>query len=81
MKAVKRLLKDISSNFKSMLVTSYYCHHFYHSKIKKSTVLLESRNGLDIAGNIFYIMKELSSENYGSKKIYLSPSSQPANRK
>ena len=42
---------------KSVSATSYYCHHFYHSKIKKNTVLFESRNGAELASNIFYLIK------------------------
>jgi len=71
-KKLKKLANKGKKAFSAALKTSYYCHFFYHSKIKKNTVLFESRNGLDVAGNIFYLLKELKSGDYGAKKVYLS---------
>ena len=71
-KKLKKLAVKGKKAFSAALKTSYYCHFFYHSKIKKNTVLFESRNGLDVAGNIFYLLKELKSGEYGAKKVYLS---------
>ena len=71
-KKLKKLAKKGKKAFFAALKTSYYCHFFYHSKIKKNTVLFESRNGLDVAGNIFYLLKELKSGDWGVKKVYLS---------
>ena len=71
-KKLKGLVKKGKKAIASTLKTSWYCHFFYRSKIKKDTVIFESRNGLDVAGNIFYLLKELQSGNYGTKKVYLS---------
>ncbi len=71
-KKLKKLAKKGKKAFFAALKTSYYCHFFYHSKIKKNTVLFESRNGLDVAGNIFYLLKELKSGDWSAKKVYLS---------
>ncbi len=70
--SAKKLLKKGIKLLKSSLVTSYYCHYFYKSKIKNNMVFFESRNGLDVAGNIFYLLKELQNGEYGNFKAYLS---------
>lgn len=69
---IKKLLSEVKNNFKPTLLTSYYTAFYYNSKIRENTVLLESRNGLDVAGNIFYLIQELCQGDYGVKKIYLS---------
>ena len=71
-KKLKKLVKKGKKALAAALKTSYYCHFFYRCKIKKNTVIFESRNGLDVAGNIFYLLKELRSGNYGEKRVYLS---------
>ncbi len=71
-KKLKKLAKKGKKALASALKTSYYCHFFYHAKIKKNTVIFESRNGLDVAGNIFYLLKELKSGDWSEKKVYLS---------
>lgn len=72
MRKIKKLLGEVKKNLKPTLLTSYYAHFYYRSKICKNTYLFESRNGLDVAGNIFYLMKELCEGDYGKKIIYLS---------
>ncbi|MEE1279955.1 MAG: CDP-glycerol glycerophosphotransferase family protein [Oscillospiraceae bacterium] len=72
MRKIKKLLREVKKNLKPTLLTSYYAHFYYRSKIRQKTVLLESRNGLDVAGNIFYLMQELCRGDYGIKKVYLS---------
>ncbi len=72
MHKIKKLLSEIKKNFKPTLLTSYYAFFYYKSKIKPKTVLFESRNGLDLAGNIFYLLKEITRGDYKAKRIYLS---------
>lgn len=43
----------------------------YYSSIDKKLVYLESRDGEDFTGNIFRIVEELSTGNYGYLKIYV----------
>ena len=69
---IKKLLGNVNKSVKPTLLTSYYAAYYYNSKIKSDAVLFESRNGLDVAGNIFYLMQELCCGDYGIKKIYLS---------
>lgn len=42
---------------------------YYNEKLDDDLIYFESRNGLDFAGNIFRIVEELSSGNYGDFKI------------
>ena len=69
---IKGKLKKHIPLLKSVSETSYYCHFLYRAKIKKNTVLFESRNGAELASNIFYLIKEMQSGNYGVKKVYLT---------
>ncbi len=69
---IKNLLGDAKKTVSECLSTANYCHHLYNCKLSKNNVLLESRNGLDLAGNIFYLLKEITSGDYPVGKIYLS---------
>ena len=46
--------------------------YYKNLKINEKLIFLESKNGDDIAGNIFYILKELSKKEYSEYKIVLS---------
>lgn len=59
----KKEKKNIISN--SSIYSNYY------SKIDENLVYLESREGHDFTGNIFRIVEELSTGNYGNLKIYV----------
>lgn len=55
---------------------SYYIHSVYASNLKKTIkskwVLLDSKNGTDIAGNIFRIMLEINKPEYSFKNnVYI----------
>lgn len=69
---LRKILGEIKKNFKPAILTSFYSFYYYHSKINDKEVLFESRNGLDVAGNIFYLMREFCSGGYVRKKVYLS---------
>ena len=43
---------------------------YYNDKIYENIIYLESRNGQDFTGNIFRIVEEISSGDYGNFKIY-----------
>ena len=80
MKKLKRLFKKVMKIFKKAFLTGYYYFNFEHNKIKQNDVLFESRNGLDIAGNIFRLLQEICSGNYRTKNIYLSVCSDTISR-
>lgn len=72
MQLFKKNLKQLKSRLKFHIEMSYYCH-FYYGKIKKNYVLLESRNGAELAGNIFRIIEELALKpEYEHLKLFLS---------
>ena len=54
---IKKLVKKAVKILKKAILNGYYCFFYYHKKINKKRVLFESRNGLDVAGNIFYLLK------------------------
>ena len=53
-------VKRIVNKLKSRLWFSIYYNIYQKSKLNKNMVFLESRNGSDMAGNILYIARELS---------------------
>lgn len=55
----------IADAYKNGIIFNYY----KNSKINEKLILLESKNGTDIAGNIFYLLKELSKKEYQNYKI------------
>lgn len=50
---------------------SYYIKHYYKDSLDDRLILLESKNGSDLAGNIFHILKALSNKEYENYKICL----------
>jgi len=70
-KTLKKRLKKIVKKIKVKVKDMYYINKYYNSKIKENVVLLESKNGEDIAGNIFYILKELRTKEYSNLEVYL----------
>ena len=61
----------------------YYTHAYEKLGVVPENILLESKHGEDIAGNIFALLKELSREKYGGYKVMLAvqPSLKPAFKK
>lgn len=58
-------------NLKDCAVNSMIYDTYYNKDIDENLVYLESRDGLDFTGNIFRIVEELSSGNYGNLKIHV----------
>ena len=58
-------------NFKDCAVNSMIYNEYYKKDIDEKLVYLESRDGLDFTGNIFRIVEELSTGNYGDFKIHV----------
>lgn len=55
-----------------VLSKEYYIRCYDKCKIKKNTVLFMSKNGADLAGNMFYLLVELQNEKYSNFNIFLS---------
>lgn len=64
-KRIKRMLSDLTRN------SNYYRYH-YHTELKDNLILIESKKGADLAGNMFAILRELLEEEYAGYVIYLS---------
>lgn len=64
--------KGMIKKCKTVVLNTYYSHNYYKKKLDDKLILLESKNGDDLAGNIFYILKELVSEPYSDYKVVFS---------
>lgn len=58
-------------NFKECAINSMIYNAYYDDKIDENLIYLESRDGLDFTGNIFRIVEELSTGEYGNFKIHV----------
>lgn len=57
----------------TILPKAVYINNFQKSPLDNKKILLEAQHGGEISGNIFYILKELTSnQEYSSYKIYLT---------
>lgn len=52
--------------------TGCYVWAVRHAALCENTVLLESKNASDLAGNLFQILKELTTEEYADLKVFLA---------
>ena len=43
-----------------MLRSAWYIHYYYSSELDGNTILLDSKNGKDLGGNILRLAQELS---------------------
>ncbi|MBQ9072715.1 MAG: CDP-glycerol glycerophosphotransferase family protein [Bacilli bacterium] len=65
-------VKKIKNIFKKYIYKSNYIKYYKKLKIRPDCIVLESRHGDTLDGNIYYILKELSTNKlYRSFKIYL----------
>ena len=64
-------LKKIKSKIINQIKTMYYLRCYYKEKIEEKLVLIESKQGEDLASNMFYILSEISKE-HNDYKIKLS---------
>ena len=67
-------------NFKDCAINSMIYNTYYNKDLDENLVYLESRDGLDFTGNIFRIVEELSTGNYGNLKIHVHAKSQVAEK-
>lgn len=68
----RRRLKKYLKLFIKTSRISCYLYFYYHAKIQNNTILIESKSGQDLAGNMFYILKYFSqNDEYKSFKKYL----------
>ncbi|SHO52354.1 CDP-glycerol glycerophosphotransferase family protein [Anaerocolumna xylanovorans] len=65
-------LKDIYKRIKVTILNSYYSYYYYNIELNKKLILVESKSGGDLAGNMFHILLELSKPEYEDYNVYLS---------
>ena len=71
-KTLKAKIKRIKRKVTAMVKNAYYINKYYNKKIDDSTVLIESKNGDDIAANMFYILKELrTNKKYSKMNVFV----------
>lgn len=66
----KIIKKIIKSNIVEVMIKKVYIDKYINKKINNNQVLIESKNGQDLAGNMFYILKEIN-QNYKNYNIVL----------
>lgn len=71
MPQIFKKLKWYKTQLKNASVTSWYVFCRDTFPLKEKSILLQSRYGDDLGGNIFYILKELT-QNYREYKLYLA---------
>ncbi len=67
MKKIKKIGKVIGT----CRTNSYYVRHFEKDPLDEKLIMLESKNGGDLAGNIFHILKALSDPAYTDYRVCL----------
>ncbi len=65
-------LKNAFKKLRTILKNSYYTHCYYKKRLNDKVILIESKNGEDLAGNMFHILREVTSSEYADYKVYLS---------
>ena len=76
MKKIRKKMKNIISKIRQRKLSNYYIYEYYNAKINDKLVLFESKKGEDVAGNIFYLMKECL-ENHREYKVNLVVKNKP----
>ena len=63
-------LRKVETTIITQLKQMYYLKCYYKEKIVDNLILIESKQGEDLAGNMFYVLKEIA-QNYKEYKIML----------
>lgn len=71
-KSLKKRIRQLKRKIVKKLQDAYYINRFYKCPVKENTVLIESKHGEDVAGNMFYILKQFSSPEYKDFTVYLA---------
>ena len=71
-------LKKIKSKMIEQIKQMYYLKYYFKGKIEDNYILIESKQGADLAGNMFYTLKEIV-ENHKEYKVFLPVTPQSKN--
>ncbi len=70
-KSFKARLKRLKKRILRKIKEAYYIHKYNKSSVDENIILIESKIGEDIAGNMYYILKELQKKDYSKFKIFV----------
>lgn len=80
MRKIKKI-KKILIKVKNILRSSWYIYYYYHSELDERMILLDSKNGKDLGGNVFRLAQELSGNSeYKNYKLYFSSNKNTKNQ-
>lgn len=66
-------MRKIRNILKATIRSSWYMHYYYNSELDEKMILLDSKNGKDLGGNILRIAQELSNNKlYTEYNLYFS---------
>ena len=63
-------LKKLKAKIITLMKNRHYLKYYYKKPIQENNVLIESKQGEDLAGNMFYTLKEIS-QNHKSYQVFL----------
>ncbi len=69
--SIKTDFNNYLNSIKKYMKQSIYVHSLKKG-LKKNYVLLDSKNGTDLAGNIFRIIEQLNQKDYSNLKVFLT---------
>ncbi len=70
-KKIRGKIRSVKAKIRWARKNSYYIKLINEEPLNEHLVLFESKNGKDIAGNIFYLLKELTGGDYPEYEVYL----------
>lgn len=68
---LKKACKKYSKKFKQTLLTTYTVWNYEHGHIQDDLIVINSKYGMDLAGNMLRIMEAVSSGKYGHYRMVL----------
>lgn len=71
MNKLKKFTRKLKTKYKKYITSPKYIKYYKKLPIKSDYIVLESRHGDSLDGNIYYILKELNNKSYESFKMYL----------
>lgn len=71
-KSIKKKIVGIKNKIFTRMKLGTYYRAYEKKPIKERAILVESKNGDDLAGNMFAVVKELSGSDYSEYTVYLA---------
>ena len=68
---VKETVSKYMRKLRNALITTYTVWHYEHGKIQDDLIAINSKYGMDLAGNMLRILEEISTGKYGRYRVVL----------